>query len=129
MFHDAFGNPFGFQFGLFNIMFTLSFVIIFGIFIVIIFSGLKEWNKNNHSPRLSVDAKVIGKREEFSRRRHHNDSMHYHTSTYYYVTFEVESGDRMEFAVTGNEYGMLIEGDTGKLTFQGTRYLGFERMR
>ena len=23
--------------------------------------------------------------------------------------------------------GMIVEGDTGKLSFQGTRYLGFER--
>ena len=26
----------------------------------------------------------------------------------------------------GTEYGQLAEGDTGKLSFQGTRYLGFE---
>ena len=47
--------------------------------------------------------------------------------TSYYVTFQVESGDRMEFSVSGAEYGMLIEGDRGRLSFQGTRYLGFER--
>ena len=39
----------------------------------------------------------------------------------------MESGDRMEFSLTGPEYGMLLEGDSGKLSFQGTRYLGFER--
>ena len=50
-------------------------------------------------------------------------------STWYYATFQVESGDRMEFSVTGIEYGMLAEGDTGKLSFQGTRYLSFERER
>lgn len=44
-----------------------------------------------------------------------------------YVTFQVESGDRMELNVSGTEYGMLIEGDYGELTFQGTRYLGFVR--
>lgn len=27
----------------------------------------------------------------------------------------------------GGEYGMLAEGDFGDLSFQGTRYLGFER--
>ena len=27
----------------------------------------------------------------------------------------------------GSDYGMLVEGDIGKLSFQGTRYLGFER--
>ena len=43
------------------------------------------------------------------------------------LSFEVESGDRMEFELRGSEYGLLAEGDLGKLTFQGTRYLGFER--
>jgi hypothetical protein len=31
-------------------------------------------------------------------------------STWYYVTFQVESGDRMELAVRGSDYGMLAEG-------------------
>lgn len=55
---------------------------------------------------------------------HHHDSM---SSTRYYVTFQVDSGDRMELPMTGSEYGMLAEGDVGKLTFQRTRYLSFER--
>ena len=45
------------------------------------------------------------------------------------MTFQVESGDRMELSVNGPEYGMLAEGDVGELTFQGTRYLSFERWR
>ena len=49
------------------------------------------------------------------------------SSTSYYVTFEVDSGDRIEFSMSGSEYGMLIEGDAGTLNFQGTRYFGFER--
>ena len=53
----------------------------------------------------------------------------YDTSTFtsYYVTFQVESGDRMEFEVDGSDYGLLVQSDIGKLSFQGTRYLGFER--
>ena len=47
--------------------------------------------------------------------------------TIYYATFEFISGDRLELRVSGEEYGMLAEGDAGVLTFQGTRYLGFER--
>ena len=36
-------------------------------------------------------------------------------------------GDRLELRLPGREYGLLTEGDTGLLTFQGTRYLSFER--
>lgn len=35
----------------------------------------------------------------------------------------------MELRVNGSEFGLLVEGDYGKLTFQRTRYLGFERIR
>ena len=42
-------------------------------------------------------------------------------------TFEVESGDRMELRVPSNEYGYLIVGDQGDLSFQGTRCLSFNR--
>ena len=112
----------------FPIFFVLVFTIVIGTFIFTAVSGAKRWNKNNHSPRLTVWAKVVTKRNHTGVYRHHHSGHHHttHSSTYY-VTFEVESGDRMELQMDGFEFGMLAEGDTGKLTFQGTRYLGFER--
>ena len=121
---------FGFGFGMFQIMFSLVFFLVIGTFIAIAVKGIREWNKNNHSPRLTVPATVVAKRTNVSH-HHHNHcgtGMHHTThSTTYYVTFQVESGDRMELHVAGHEFGMLIEGDRGNLSFQGTRYLGFER--
>ena len=116
-------------FGMFNIMFTIVFILVIGTFVVMLVKGISEWNKNNHSPRLTVPATIIAKRTNVSRHRHGGANSHHyhHTSTTYYVTFQVESGDRMEFHISGQEYGLLIEGDHGNLSFQGTRYLGFER--
>ena len=113
-------------FGIFSIMdflFPLFFLAIFGIFCVILFRSLKQWNKNNHSPRLTVEVTVVG-------RRNHRSGGGPNTSahTSYYITFQVESGDRMELHVPAHEYGYIIEGDKGKLTFQGTRFLSFERV-
>ena len=110
----------------FPIIFVVVVFLILGTFVVTIISGISTWNKNNHSPILNVEAKVVTKRTNVSRHSNSND-IGAHSSTYYYATFQVESGDRMEFQITGKEYGMLAEGDFGKLTFQGTRYLGFER--
>ena len=127
---SGFGGLGGFGgFGMFNIMFTIVFLLVTGTFVVILVKGISEWNKNNHSPRLTVPATIIAKRTNVSRHRHGgaNGHHHHHTSTTYYVTFQVESGDRMEFHISGQEYGLLIEGDHGNLSFQGTRYLGFER--
>ena len=109
-------------------IFYLMFFFVFGMFIFVFVKGIGEWVKNNNSPRLSVDAKIVDKRSHTSRHHHnHNGHMHSSSSTSYYVTFEVESGDRMELRVPRSEFGLLVEGDEGKLSFQGTRYLGFER--
>ena len=121
---------FGFRFELFEVMFFLMFFLVFGIFIATAVKGISRWNKNNHSPRLTVPATVVTKRTNVSHHHHNHGTtgMHHTThSTTYYVTFQVESGDRMELHVAGQEFGLLVEGDEGKLTFQGTRYLGFER--
>ena len=120
----------GFGFDLFGIMFSLCWIMFAAIFIVMLIRIIGQWNKNNHSPRLTVEATVVAKRADISRHHHNgiNDHHHYHTSSTYYVTFQVESGDRMELHVAGHEYGLLIEGDKGKLTFQGTRFLNFQRV-
>ncbi|MGG0486361.1 DUF2500 domain-containing protein [Priestia aryabhattai] len=106
----------------------LFFVIVIGIFLFSIFKGISTWSKNEQSPRLSVKAKITGKRTNV---HHHNshahEHHHSHTSTTYYVTFQFESTDRSEFTVSGSQYGKLAEGDEGILTFQGTRFLDFQR--
>ena len=104
------------------------------MFVYAIVSGISTWHKNNKSPRLKVAATIISKRTEVDHHRHANagditgaSGYSVHTSTTYYIGFEFETGDRLELKVPGSEYGILREGDTGKLMFQGTRYLGFER--
>lgn len=115
-------------FGIMSVIVPLMFVVVIVFFIVAAVKGLSQWNKNNNSPRLIVPATVVAKRTNVSHHRGAGEHHHHHTSTTYYVTFQVESGDRMEFHVAGHEYGILIEGDHGNLSFQGTRYLGFERV-
>lgn len=120
---------FGYGFDMFSIMFSIVFIIVIGMFGVTAIKGIGQWNKNNNSPRLTVPATVVAKRTNVSHHNHAGTNGHHHhsTSTTYYVTFQVESGDRMELHLSGHEFGMLVEGDKGKLSFQGTRYLGFER--
>ena len=117
------GYPgFGMTFSIMRIMVPVIFVLVFGSIIVTLIRGVGEWNKNNQSPKLTVPATVVAKRSDV-----HRGIETMHTFTSYYVTFQVESGDRMEFEVSDMEYGMLAEGDRGTLAFQGTRYLNFHR--
>ncbi|WP_419881345.1 DUF2500 domain-containing protein [Peribacillus sp. B-H-3] len=109
----------------------IIFVIIFVGIIFSLFMGLRQWKKNEESPRLSVPAIVKIKRTNVRRHTHHHDqnAPSHSSSTSYFITFEFESGDRSEFHVSGKEYGILAEGDTGTLTFQGTRYINYTRKK
>lgn len=106
--------------------FPLAFLLMLGIFLFAVIQALRQWNRNNHAPRLTVEATVMAKRQNV---HHHSNGAGHgtHTSTSYYATFQVPGGDRVELHVSGMEYGMLAEGDQGLLSFQGTRYLGFAR--
>jgi hypothetical protein len=114
-----------FGFDMMTGMMSLLFPLVFGLIVVVILRMIRQWHYNNKQPVLTVDAVCVAKRQEYSRHMH-NDGLS--SSTWYYATFEVESGDRMELAVGGRDYGLLVEGDSGRLTFQGTRFLGFERL-
>ncbi|MGE7622292.1 DUF2500 domain-containing protein [Viridibacillus sp. NPDC096237] len=105
-----------------GIFISIIFIIVFLGIIFTIVKGISQWSKNNASPILTVPAEVVTKRSKTS-----GGSGDTSPSTRYYTTFEVQSGDRIELPVSGSEYGMLVEGDFGLLTFQGTRYKGFER--
>lgn len=129
---SPFGGFGGIMFSIVPVIVILGFIFVFGTIIVHSIQGAKQWKRNNESPVLTVDATVVTKRADVHH-HHHNtgtDNMHHmSSSTTYFVTFEVASGDRMEFKIRDTEYGMLVEKDMGRLTFQGTRYLGFERSR
>lgn len=129
---SAFGfhsGMFGFGgLGLFQILFAVVFVGILFVFMFNAGKSLMEWSKNNRSPRLTVAARVVAKRENVSVHRHNNNGAGHTTrSTTYYATFEFDGGDRTELRLSGQEYGLLVEGDTGLLTFQGTRFVDFQR--
>ena len=125
---------FGFGFDLMGRLFPLLFLIVF-VFVISTIVGTfvskaKRERKNDQSPRLTAEAKVVSKRMQVGENRHrhgNDDMMHSYTYSKYFATFEFDSGDRLELPVDGSDYGLLVEGDRGQLTFQGTRYLGFQR--
>lgn len=113
------------MFGMFGMMntflpvyFMIVFALVLGIIIATIVQNARKNRKNDNSPRVSSEATVVTKRTQVR-----GD----HAHTWYYVTFEFESGDRLELEIPHSRFGYLVEGDRGKLTFQGTRFLEFER--
>ena len=103
---------------LFPVMFLAVFGVVFGTILSTLVKNARTERKNDNSPKISTEATVVTKRTQVR-------GDHAHTT--YYATFQFESGDRMELKIPHDNFGYLVEGDHGKLTFQGTRYLGFER--
>lgn len=110
------------MFGIIEFIFPIMFLGVFGLVIGVLISTLvknaKSERKNDASPRLTSVATVVTKRT-------HVRGDHAHTT--YFATFQFESGDRLELQIPRDRFGYLVEGDSGKLHFQGTRFLDFER--
>lgn len=110
------------MFGIIDFIFPIMFLGVFGLVIGVLVSTLvknaKSERKNDASPRLTSVATVVTKRT-------HVRGDHAHTT--YFATFQFESGDRLELQIPRDRFGYLVEGDSGKLHFQGTRFLDFER--
>ncbi|MUG47489.1 DUF2500 domain-containing protein [Paenibacillus woosongensis] len=115
------------MFGVMNTALPIFFIIILGIILISVGRGILRYANNSKQPLLIVSTIIVGKRTEVSH-RHNTDTAVSQMDSKYFITFEVESGDRLEFPVSGLEYGQCAEGDQGKLSFQGNRYLGFERL-
>ena len=65
---------------LFSILFPILFLVVLGMILYAIIGNIRTWNKNNHSPRLTVPAAVVAKRTEVSHHPHgqHDDAYVYH---------------------------------------------------
>lgn len=121
---DLFELLYGLFIGLLNMFIPLlvvsGFIYMFIFFIKSIRDDRREHRKNSCSPLISRNAIIIGKRQKVSGGENS-------TSTWYYITFKFDDGSREEFSVSGQKYGILVEGDEGKLHSQGTWFKGFER--
>ena len=106
-----------------TLLFAVPFVVFAALFIWIILRHIITAAKNSASPVAAEKAAAVAKRQMTA------GGFNGGYSTSYYVTFEFSGGERTEFSVKGKEYGMIAEGDTGILSYQGTRFISFERTK
>lgn len=106
----------------FFVVFFIIAALVIGFILFVVVMSIRQYSFNNKQPHLTTHARVLTKRTNVS-----GGSGDSSASTWYYITFETENGDRKEFQVKGEEYGMLADGDQGTLNYQGTRFRGFNR--
>lgn len=103
------GFPFAMPFLLF-----VGFVLLF-----IVVPALVKQARISASPLERRQARLVSKRTEVWGRQR--------TRTNYYLTFEFDGGHRAEFEATGEQFGLVVEGDAGELVSQGPVIRSFER--
>jgi hypothetical protein len=109
---------------LFSVLFTIVPILIIGAIVFTLGRGIYTWMSNNASDRVTASGRIVSKRTLVSGGGGDTSA---HTS--YYVTFELENGMRQEFHVRAAEFGLMVEGDHGQLSYQGTRFLDFVRIQ
>ncbi len=104
---------------------------VLAVIAVVILAGYLRQRQNNKSPYQSAEVKIVNLREEKQEFEPVVETAvtrgGLSSVTEYYATFEKKNGEREEFHVSEQEYGFLHVGDKGKLTYQGSRYLGFDK--
>ena len=110
------------------ISFIIMFTFVIGLVIVII--G-RQWIKDKCSPRVVTMATIADKQILERRiRNQRTDAPGWETEIMYihYIIFDLEGGEHLKLQVSKIKYDKLKKGTSGKLTFQGKRYISFEKI-
>ena len=83
--------------------------------------GLRKWNRFQNAPTKPLSALVAAKRTQVSRGRRSS-------TTRYFVTLELQEGQRTEYEALGDVYGLCVEGDMGVAHVRDTMVLAFRKL-
>ncbi|MES2464953.1 MAG: DUF2500 domain-containing protein [Armatimonadota bacterium] len=103
-------------------------ILLGGLVLYLVIRLIAEAVANSRMPIEKFRATVVAKRTAVAGGGYNAAiSVHTASTTRYFITFENEKGFRLELPVSGQEYGMMAEGDNGVIRFQGTWFKGFQR--
>lgn len=75
--------------------------------------------------RQTVDAMIVAKRLNCARHHHGAEIISDHEPTTYHITFQIDKGPRVELQVKESQYDLMFDGERGKLTYKGKRFIRF----
>ena len=111
------------------VMFVVVAAAVAGVIVLIVVMV----RKNSRAPKITTDAVVVSKHMSIT--PHHNPvagdvagvhGHHVNHTTNHHAVFRTADGAELELSLNGTEYDALNEGASGKLTYKGTWFLGFE---
>ena len=112
-----------FENDLFNRLLILAVLAIWPVYLLI--KAEYRRIRNNNSPEITVKAAVVKKSVT-------DDNIQYsdwymRDSKVLYGTFLLESGEEITLTMTSPQYGSIQKGDSGTLTYQGTKMVEFRK--
>ncbi len=95
------------------------------IFYYAVYRFIKGAIGGSIAPRRTVEAMIVKKRLSCVQHHHGAEVFTNHERTNYFVTFQLDKNNRIELQVKESQYDLLFDGERGKLTFQGKRFIRF----
>lgn len=95
------------------------------VFYYAIYRLIKGAIGGGFAPRRTVEAMIVKKRLSCDLHHHGAEVFTNHERTNYFVTFQIQNNQRIELQVKESQYDLLFDGERGRLTFQGKRYIRF----
>lgn len=114
-------NLFQASFMVIGVSVLLFAVLVIVIICVIISKVVSNNSKNSGAVKVTVPAVVVEKRTRYSGYR---DTVAMAINS---VTFELDNGSRVVLNLGERDFGYVVEGDRGLLTFKGRKFYAFER--
>jgi len=116
----------------FDLQMEIMLVLIIAIFTAIFFRCIFEWTINKCSAMESVDAFVVAKQQGMIQQQIPNagdltgsHGFTVHDIPNFKIKFRMTDYTEKEFDVDKKSFKNIKKGDSGVLTYQGSRYLGF----
>lgn len=106
----------------FKIFAGFMILLVVGGFMYVIIKAISIGIANNRAALLTKRCKVVDKRTEVW-----GGSGESSANTNYFITFEFDDLSRIELQVRPDQFGLIVAGDQGEVTYQGTRFKGFAR--
>ena len=108
------------------------FFIVIGVAAFLIIRKLIRSQQTDDKAGTHMTATVISKRTVKKQQKRvmpaqYTSPYRIEETVWHYVTFENERGVRTEYNVTKAQYDMIFEGDKGRLTVNGSQFLGFKK--
>ena len=99
-----------------SMLIPMALIMFIGMFFSVFFKAHAENEKNSGMPVEKKHAKIVTKRYVM-------DSPKLGSL----ILFEFDDGSRKEISVNAQAASIIAENDTGIVTYQGTKFIGFER--